>query len=112
MMMASVCLCGIDNFLVIAAIYAAMYWFPSTACGAEFLVKIVLGRDFRVHSDVIIGVFAHLCVVDTKDLVLFVSAKSETWDEMHGPKNDCLRLHHKNVVLAVAGRKHTVTTKE
>jgi hypothetical protein len=61
----------------------------------------IFHTEVLLKANVVICEFTHVVVVNTDDLCLFVAAETETWDEVHDPKdNGC---HDQRIAEASAG---------
>ena len=58
------------------------------------VVVLLPGEKLSLDSDVVIGEFAHLGIVDTNNLSLFVATETEERNVVHDPQNNGLRKEH------------------
>jgi hypothetical protein len=61
-------------------------WLAVSAHGA--IVALLRGQQLCLESNIVVGKFAHLCIVDTENLRIFRSAKACPGGEVHGPADD------------------------
>ena len=78
-----------DAPLLIVATFERVLWLTTTtSCRGSVTEQ----RHFRVKANVVVGVFAHLTLVDTDQLRVFVDAEAHEGGEVHYPQDH--RLIH------------------
>lgn len=68
----------------------------SSTDSANIVVHLVTRSEFSLKTNVVVGEFAHLSVVDTDYLGFLVAAEAQvtSGEVVHGPEDDS--LHHDN----------------
>ena len=68
------------------------------------------GLELGFETDVVVGEFAHLALVDANNLGLLRNPQPQTWDIVHDPEYD--GLNHVRIAPKLDKGKLTVTTNE
>jgi hypothetical protein len=68
-----------------------------TVSASRTVVVLLPGDKLSLDPDVVVGEFAHLGIVDTNNLGLFVATKTEERNVVHDPQNNGLRKEHRTI---------------
>ena len=95
---------NVSNLFVLALLRGRNGVLGLAAAATRSVVVLLAWHQLSLNSNVVVGKFSHLRIVDADDLCLFVATETEERNEVHDPQNDGLKEGQRNFTYGMLGK--------